>query len=48
MSKWYMMNKEKTEGDKKNSIQANDLCTEKFSKCLTELQQWNKENLQLI
>ena len=32
-----MMNKDKTEGDKKNSIKANELCAEKFSKCLSEL-----------
>ena len=48
MSKWDMMNKNKTEGDQKNSIKANDLCAEKFSKFLTGLQQWNKEKLQLI
>jgi hypothetical protein len=39
MSKRDMMNKDKIEGDKKNSIQANDLRAEKFSKCLTGLQQ---------
>jgi len=43
-----MMNRDKTERDKKNSIETNDLYAEKFSKCLTELQQLNKENLQLI
>ena len=43
-----MMNRDKTERNKKNSINANDLCAERFSKCLTELQQLNKENLQQI
>jgi len=42
------MNKDKTDGDKKNSVKANDLRAEKFLKCLTALQQQNKENLQLI